>query len=87
MPNAHVLLTNGAVACNVFWQIPSAMTIGSGAEMVGTIVTNTELVSLGTGATLQGRALSRIAQVTLNASQITEPACTVPATLKSLACY
>jgi hypothetical protein len=73
--DATVLLTNGATACNVFWQIPSSMTIGSGAEMVGTIITDTALISLGTGATLQGRALSSIAAVTLLSNQITEPVC------------
>ncbi|MDO8469082.1 MAG: ice-binding family protein [Candidatus Peribacter sp.] len=54
---AKVLLTNGATACNVFWQIPSAMTIGTTAEMVGTIITNSEAITLNTSATLQGRAL------------------------------
>lgn len=43
--------------------------------MVWTIVASTELISLGTNATLQGRALSRIAQVTLLSNQITEPTC------------
>jgi uncharacterized repeat protein (TIGR01451 family) len=72
---AVVSLINGATPCNVFWQIPAAMTIGAGTQMVGTIITNTELISLAAGATLQGRALSRIAQVTLDSNQITEPTC------------
>jgi hypothetical protein len=72
---AVVSLINGATPCNVFWQIPAAMTIGAGTQMVGTIITDTELISLAAGATLQGRALSRIAQVTLDSSQITEPTC------------
>lgn len=75
---AEVKLTNGADACNVFWQIPASMTIGAGAKMVGTIVADTALISLGTNATLQGRALSRIAQVTMLGNQITEPTCTPP---------
>ena len=74
---AVVSLTNGATACNVFWQIPAAMTIGAGSQIVGTIITNTELISLAAGASLQGRALSRIAQVTLDSNQITEPTCAV----------
>lgn len=79
---AEVKLTNGADACNVFWQIPTSMTIGAGAKIVGTIVADTALISLGTNATLQGRALSRIAQVTMDSNQITEPTCTpIPATL------
>jgi hypothetical protein len=58
------------------------MTIGAGAKIVGTIVADTALISLGTNATLQGRALSRIAQVTMLGNQITEPTCTpAPAAL------
>ncbi len=72
---AQVLLTNGATACNVFWQVPASMTIGTNAVMVGTIIADTELISLAAGATLQGRALSRIAQVTMDNNQITEPTC------------
>lgn len=72
---ALVTLTNGATACNVFWQIPAAMTIGANAQIVGTIIADTELVSFAAGATLQGRALSRIAQVTMDSNQITEPVC------------
>jgi hypothetical protein len=73
--SAKVLLTNGATACNVFWQIPTAMTIGTSVEMVGTIITNSEAITLNTSATLQGRAFSRIAAVTLDTNQITTPSC------------
>lgn len=75
---AQMLLKNGATACNVFWQIPAAMTIGVGADMVGTIIADTESITLGSTATLQGRAFSRIASVTMDSNQITEPVCTVP---------
>lgn len=73
--NARVLLTNGATACNVFWRVPSTMTIGTDAQMVGTIITGTEAITLNTGATLQGRALSLLAAVTLLSNQITQPTC------------
>jgi uncharacterized repeat protein (TIGR01451 family) len=79
-PGAQVLLTNGADACNVFWQVPTAMTIGAGATMVGTIITNTAEITLGDSATLQGRALSRNSQVTLIRNQITEPICVAAST-------
>ncbi|HLD21032.1 MAG TPA: ice-binding family protein [Patescibacteria group bacterium] len=75
---AQMLLTNGATSCNVYWQIPAAMTIGVGAEMIGTIIADSELISLDTNATLEGRAFSRIAQVTMDSTQITEPTCAVP---------
>ena len=72
---AVVSLTNGATACNVFWQIPTSMTMGAGTQMKGTIIAQTGLISFAAGATLQGRALSLVSQVTLDSNQITEPTC------------
>lgn len=77
--SARVLLTNGATACNVFWRVPSTMTIGTNAQMVGTIIAGTEAITLNTGTTLQGRALSLVAAVTLLSNQITEPTCAAAA--------
>lgn len=77
--SAQINLINGASACNVFWIVGSQMTIGTSAHVEGTIIANTELISLATGATLKGRAFSRIAQVTLDTNQITEPVCAVAA--------
>src|ERR1035437_6804051 len=69
-----VNLINGATACNVFWQVPTSMTIGAGSHVEGTIIAQTGLISLATGATLVGRALAHT-QVTLDSNQITEPTC------------
>lgn len=77
--SAQVVLTNGATACNVFWRIYSTMTIGTNAQMVGTIITSQEAITLNTGASLQGRALSGIAAVTLLSNIITEPTCAAAA--------
>ena len=68
-------LINGATACNVFWEIPTNMTIGTGSHIEGTIIAQTGLISLGTGATLKGRALSLVSQVTLDSNQLTQPNC------------
>jgi len=76
---AKVRLINGATACNVFWQIPTSMTIGASSEIVGTIITNTGLISLADSASLQGRALAHT-QVTLIRNQITEPTCAASTT-------
>ncbi len=80
---AKVLLTNGATACNVFWAVQSTMTIGTNVEIVGTIIADTEAITLNTGATLKGRALSSIAAVTLLSNQITEPTCAASASVYS----
>ena len=72
--NTSINLINGALASNVYWQIGSAATIGTNSSMVGTIIANTEAVTLATGATLDGRAISLQAAVTLdNNTIIPEP--------------
>lgn len=73
---AKVKLINGATACNVFWQIPTSMTIGAGSEIVGTIIANTGAITLADSASLQGRAFSLVTQVTLINNQLTQPTCT-----------
>jgi hypothetical protein len=70
-------LVNGACASNVFWQIPTSMTISNAAHMEGTIITNTGLISFVSGASLKGRAWAHT-QVTMDNNQITEPTCATP---------
>jgi hypothetical protein len=57
--NVKVILANGAQAKNVFWHISSAATINAGAQMKGTILAFSG-VSMGTGARLDGRAISLV---------------------------
>lgn len=78
---AKMLLINGATPCNVFWQIPTSMTIGTGTQMVGTIIANTGAITLADSTILQGRAFSLTTQVTLINNQITQPICTIPTTV------
>lgn len=74
---ATVLLTNGALAKNVFWAVGSSATIGTSAVMVGDVVAQSS-VSLGTGASLNGRAIALTAAVTLLGNAITVPAASTP---------
>lgn len=67
-----VILAGGAQAKNIFWQVGSSATIGTTAHMEGNIMAD-QSVSLLTGATLNGRALARIAAVTLDTNQIVVP--------------
>ncbi len=64
-----VLLTNGTHACNVFWQVGSSATIGTGSSFVGTILALTS-ITVTTGATVDGRLLARNGAVTLDTNTI-----------------
>ncbi|MFF3659513.1 ice-binding family protein [Streptomyces olivochromogenes] len=67
--SARVLLTNGASACNVFWQIRDSATIGTGSSFVGTIMAGVS-ITVNTGANIQGRALARTGLVSLQNNRI-----------------
>lgn len=67
---AIVLLTNGATPCNVWWQVGSSATLGTFTNFSGNILALTS-ITLGTNASLQGRALARNGTVTLDSNNIT----------------
>jgi hypothetical protein len=79
-----VSLTNGAQACNVFWQVGSSATIGTGSTFRGTIMAM-DSVTLTTGATVEGRALARNGAVTLDTNTITRPTCAAVVTPQAAA--
>lgn len=78
-PGASVNLTNGAQACNVFWQVASTATLNDGADFIGTIMARTQ-ITLNAGATVEGRVLALDANVTLINNTITRPVCAAPTT-------
>jgi hypothetical protein len=65
----QVILIGGAQAANIFWQVGSSATIGTTSVVEGNILAD-QSISLTTGATLDGRALARIAAVTMDANSI-----------------
>ena len=65
-----VILSGGAQAANVYWQVGSSATLGTTATFAGTILAQAS-VSLQTNATLNGRALARDGAVTLQANTVT----------------
>jgi hypothetical protein len=73
---SSVVLRNGARSCNVFWQIGSSATLGSGTAFAGTIMALTS-ISLDTGATIAGRALARNGTVSLDNNVLTTTSCAV----------
>jgi uncharacterized repeat protein (TIGR01451 family) len=82
--NSSVVLINGAQNCNVFWQVGSSATLGTGTVFAGDILALTS-ISLTTGASVSGRTLARNGSVTLDTNAVTVAHCAavppVPPTL------
>jgi hypothetical protein len=71
-----VTLVNGAQECNVFWQVGSSATLGSGSVFRGNILALTS-ITVNNGVTVHGRALAREAAVTLINDTFTTPTCSL----------
>jgi hypothetical protein len=71
---SSVLLVNGAQACNVFWQVGSSATLGTGSVFRGSILALTD-ITVTTGATVEGRVLALNGAVSLDTNTITRPQC------------
>ena len=69
--SAIVTLSGGAQAKNIFWQVSGQATFGTAADFKGIILSQT-LISMNSGAKLNGRALAQTA-VTLIGTTITTP--------------
>jgi hypothetical protein len=67
----RVTLSGGAQAKNVFWQVAGKATFGAGAHFEGVVLARTD-ITLVTGATMNGRALSQT-QVILQQATLTQP--------------
>jgi hypothetical protein len=72
--NTSVSLTGGAQACNVFWQVGSSATLGTGTRFVGTVMAAASITA-NTAATIHGRLLAQTAAVTLEDNTITTSNC------------
>lgn len=72
--SSRVALVNGANPCNVFWQVTSSATLGSGSTFVGTIMALSS-ITMANGVTVTGRALARNGDVTLINDRINASAC------------
>ena len=77
--NVQVILSGGAQAKNVIWQVSQQTTLGTYATFHGTILCKTAIVMM-TGVTLVGRALAQTA-VTLDANTVTGTTCPIATSL------
>lgn len=69
--NTQVILANGALPENVFWQVAGAVSIEAGAHMEGVVMTASN-ISLVTGATVKGRLLAATG-VLMDGNTVTQP--------------
>ena len=69
---ANVVLTGGAIAKNVFWQVSGKVDLGTTAHFVGVVSSQTS-IALETGASVDGRLFAQTA-VTLDGSTVVQPA-------------
>jgi hypothetical protein len=72
--NTTVQLINGAQACNVFWQVGSSATLGTGTRFVGTVMASATITA-NTAATIHGRLLAQTGAVNLDTNTITTSNC------------
>lgn len=85
----NVVFIRGAQACNVYWKVGSAATLGGGSSFSGTILAHDD-ISLGNSVTVHGRLLAAEqgngGAVTLDHDTITTPTtCTTQASIDAAA--
>jgi hypothetical protein len=64
-----VILSGGALASNIFWQVGSSATFGTTSVFKGTVMVM-QSITFNTGATLDGRGLARTGAVTMAGNTI-----------------
>jgi hypothetical protein len=80
--SSSVVLTNGAQACNVFWQVGSSATLGATSTIAGHVIAQAS-VSTGAGSTVNGQLIGITGAVTLGGTTVVNNGCTTPAPVAS----
>ena len=71
---SNIVMAGGASACNVFWQVSSSATLGSGSTFRGSIFAGAS-ITIGTTATVVGRAIAGTGAVSLDGSNTVGGGC------------
>jgi hypothetical protein len=69
---SQIILAGGAKASNIYWSVGTSATLGVTSRFKGTIMAD-QSISAATGASIEGRLLTRIAAVTLQGNDVTVP--------------
>jgi hypothetical protein len=72
-----VILTGGAQARNIFWQVGSSATLGTSSVFAGTIMAYAS-ITMNASSTISGRALAQVGAVTYNGTGGTLPTPAAP---------
>jgi len=72
--NASVQIINSGNLCNVYWQVGSSATIGTGTTFRGSIIALTS-ITLTTGVSVIGRTLARNGAVTMDSNTLSAASC------------
>lgn len=68
----QMVLSGGARAANIFWQVGTSATLGTTSVFKGTIMAD-QSIALNTGAVVEGRLMARIGEVTLEGNTVVKP--------------
>jgi Ice-binding-like len=71
---SSIVLTNGASPCNVYWQVGSSATLGTGTAFKGNLMAHVS-ITLNSASTVQGRLLASIGAVVLHNNVIDGSMC------------
>lgn len=80
---SSVAVINAGQSCNVFWQIGSSATLGTGTSFIGNILA-LDSITLNSGSSVNGHLLARNGAVTLDDGRVTVCAQAGQGTLPSL---
>lgn len=72
--DSSIVGINGVTSCDIFFQVGSSATLGTGTEFMGTIIAD-DSITLNTGTNVEGRILALNAAVTLDSNNINVPNC------------
>ena len=70
--NTNIILVNGTMAKNVYWQVGSSATLGDGSSFMGQILTYAS-ITVDTGVNVMGRLYAQAAVTCASAANITLP--------------
>jgi hypothetical protein len=73
---SNIVLENGALACNIFWQVGSSATLGAGSLFEGTILAAVS-VTVTTASVIHGGLFGLGGSVTLDADEVDYQSCLV----------